>query len=258
MIPEDFNLDYIWQFRFENYSDAASIRDSYNRFVLSQSRQEGFDSNEWLNKQKSMLGLAANGVLPRVTSIIEFLESASIENIIDFGGGPGWIWAYLVKANLHGNLKYYNVELESSRLAFEYLSEQLPRMDFTTIQDISHLILDRNVLYSNSVLQYFENNSILISLIQASNPVSIILDDIAGSNEEFFSLQNYYGHMQINRFLDLEKLIFEVCIQGYRLSSYSPYHKEFSRSMIPKIWLGDKKGGECRIPSSVSLIFDRV
>jgi len=205
-----------------------------------------------------MLELAARGELPRHTSIIEFLDSGSIENIVDFGGGPGWIWAYLVNTNSHGNMSYYNYELESSRLAFEYLNQQLPSMNFAEIDKISNLIFDRNLLYSNSVLQYFENNSVFLDLIQASNPVSIILDDVAGGTEEFYSLQNYYGHLQINRFLNLEKLIYEVCSHGYKLSSRRPYQKEFSKSMIAKIWLGVEKGVECGIPSSVTLVFDRI
>ena len=257
MNPKELNLDYIWQFKFEDYSDAEAARNSLNRYFFDQPSGAGFDSSQWLDKQKSMLGLAANGVLPRSASVFELLDNSSVENIIDFGGGPGWVWAYIVNSNLHKDMKYYNIELESSRLAFEYLSKELPKMKFTTIEKISKLIHDKNIVYCNSVLQYFENNSTFLSLIQASNPVSIILDDIAGSNEEFYSLQNYYGYLQINRFLNLDKLISDVCSQGYRLSVTKPYHKEFSKGMISKIWLGDDKDVDSEIPSSISLLFQR-
>ena len=257
MNSKNLNLDYIWQFRFQNFSDAVATRESLGRLMLDQSRDAGFDSTQWLDKQKSMLGLATKGVLPRNASIFELLEDTSIENIIDLGGGPSWIWAYIVNSNLHENLKYYNIELDSSRLAFEYLSKKLPEMNFTSIEKISELRYGKNILYSNSVLQYFEDNSAFLSLIQASNPVSIILDDVAGSDEEFYSLQNYYGHLQINRFLNLEKFILEICAQGYKVSNCKPYHKEFSKSMIAKIWLGDEKEVHCEIPSSVSLVFKR-
>ena len=95
---EILNLNYIWQFRFENYSDAVIAKEFYDSVVAGQSRG-GFESSEWVEKQNSMLELAARGELPRHTSIIEFLDGGSIDNIIDFGGGPGWIWAYVVNAN---------------------------------------------------------------------------------------------------------------------------------------------------------------
>ena len=258
MIHNNLNLNYIWQFRFANYADAVTAKESYGPNVTRQSREEGFNSVEWLNKQKTMLETAARGELPRHTSILEFLDSSSLENIIEFGGGPSWIWAYLVHTNSHGNLNYYNCELESSRQAFEFQNSKLPNMNFIEKEEISDLIFQRNLLYCNSVLQYFENNSVFLNLIQTSNPVSIILDDVAGGAEEFFSLQNYYGHMQVNRFLNLERLIYEVCSRGYKLSCEKHYQKEFSKRMVPKIWLGAENGVESEVPSSVTLVFDRI
>jgi putative methyltransferase (TIGR04325 family) len=258
MIHFNLNINYIWQFRFENYADAVAAKEFYNPAVALQSPGGGFDSTEWLSKQKTMFELAVRGELPRHTSIVEFLDRDHIENIIDFGGGPGWIWAYLVHMNSHGNISYYNCELESSRQAFEFQNPKLPNMNFIEREDISDLIFDKNLLYCNSVLQYFEDNSVILELIQTSNPVSIILDDVAGGSEEFFSLQNYYGYLQINRFLNLERLINEVCSQGYKLLCRRHYQKEFSKRMVPKIWLGVENGVESGVPSSVTLVFDRI
>ena len=60
MIHDNLNLNYIWQFRFENYVDALTAKESYGSVVARQSRG-GFDSSEWLSKQKTMLELAARG-----------------------------------------------------------------------------------------------------------------------------------------------------------------------------------------------------
>lgn len=85
-----------------------------------------------------------------------------------------------MNTNSHGNMSYYSCELESLRPAHEYLNQQLPKINFVEIEEISNLIFDRNLLYINSVLQYFKNNSVFLDLIQVSNPVSLILDDVAG------------------------------------------------------------------------------
>ncbi len=257
LISGRLNLDYVWQLKFKNFADAILTQESLNSLIPDQSRG-GFDSAEWFNKQESMLDLAAKGELPRSTSIVEFLAGKSIQNIVDFGGGPGWIWAYLVKSNLHNGLSYYNLELESSRIAFEYLTYRLPSMKFVEMCEVPSLANEGNLLYSNSILQYFEDNSLLLELIRELNPVSIVLDDIAGDEEEFYSLQNYYGFLQVNRFLNLSKLISEVCSLGYKLLLNRAYEKGFSSKMIPKIWIGSDEVTDYKVPSSVTLVFERI
>jgi hypothetical protein len=114
------------------------------------------------------------------------------------------------------------------------------------------------LLYSNSVLQYFENNSEFLRIIGEIIPVTIILDDVAGSNQEFYSLQNYYGYAQINRFMDIDKLIQQICKAGYQISLKKPYQRSFSSQMIPKIWLGQDFVNDLELPSSWTLRFDKI
>jgi putative methyltransferase (TIGR04325 family) len=258
LTDEALNFDYVWQLKFKNFSDAVLAQKSFNNLFFHQSGGGGFDSTQWSKKQASMLDLAQKGELPRPTSIVEFLVGRSIQNIVDFGGGPGWLWAYLVKSNVHHGLNYYNLELESSRIAFEFLTHRLPNMKFIKTSEVANLADDKNLLYSNSVLQYFEDNCPLLEVIKYLGPSCIVLDDIAGDEEEFYSLQNYYGFLQVNRFLNLKKLILEVSSMGYELLLSRKYEKDFSSKMIPEIWIGSDKVANNKIPSSVTLVFERI
>jgi putative methyltransferase (TIGR04325 family) len=254
LIPREPNLEYIWQFKFDNYSEAWTKKDEFNH-SLQQNQLGGFDSLEWQAKQLEMLEIALDSKLPRPSTITEFLLREKFENIIDIGGGPGWIWAYLIKTNLTENLSYFNLELASSRLAFDYLTKDLPRMKFVELEDLSEIKSAKNLLYANSVLQYFESNSELLKLIQLTDPSCIILDDIAGAEDEFYSLQNYYGYLQINRFANIQKTIEEISQLGYSLLIRKPYDKKFSSKMTPRIWLGEPNNSDCEAPSSWTLAF---
>jgi len=248
---------HIWQLKFNDYAEAKSAQEFYNNLNYSEI-QGGFNSIEWQGKQQKMLELAFDGKLPRYTILPELLPDLEIQNLIDYGGGPGWIWAYLVKMNLASNISYFNVELESSRIPFESMTRNLPRMKFMDLGELPDFHDSKTLLYFNSILQYFEDNSELIKIVKKIKPIQLVLDDVAGSAEEFYSLQNYYGFLQINRFLSIEKLITQVCELGYSLSVQRVYTKVFPPQMVPKIWLGSKESSSCEIPSSWTLVFNRI
>ena len=256
MIPKELNLNYIWQFRFENYHEAQSLKDQFN-LSMQRSLLGGFDSTEWHAKQLAMLEVAMDSKLPRQSAITEFLMGEKFENLIDLGGGPGWIWAYLMKTNQAENLHYFNIELDSSRRAFDYVTKELPRMKFVDLKDLSKLKKSKNLLYANSVLQYFESNSELLKIIEILAPRRIVLDDIAGSEDDFYSLQNYYGYLQINRFVDVKKTIEDITSLGYSVMTMRPYDKNFSTNMVPRIWLGQSVNSDCEAPPSWTLAFTR-
>lgn len=256
LIPEELNLAYIWQFRFDSYPEARLRTDEFNH-LLQLNRLGGFDSTEWHARQLAMLQIALDSKLPRPSTITEFLTSEKFENLIDLGGGPGWIWAYLLKTNQAENLSYFNVELASSRLAFNYLTKDLPRMKFVELEELIDPKGTKNLLYANSVLQYFESNSGLLKLIKLTDPKCIILDDIAGAKDEFYSLQNYYGYLQVNRFANIEKTIEEIAQLGYSLLIRKPYDKNFSSKMIPRIWRGQSDNSDCEAPPSWTLAFTK-
>jgi putative methyltransferase (TIGR04325 family) len=256
LFPQELNLGYIWQFRFDSYREARLLTDEFN-LSLQNDRLGGFDSTEWHGKQLAMLEIALDSKLPRPSTITEFLTSEKFENLIDLGGGPGWIWAYLLKTNQAVNLSYFNVELASSRLAFDHLAKVLPRMKFVELGELIELKGKKNLVYANSVLQYFESNSELLKLIELTDPKYIILDDIAGAKDEFYSLQNYYGYLQVNRFANIEKTIEEIAQLGYSLLIRKPYDKNFSSKMIPRIWLGEPNNSDCEAPSSWTLVFTK-
>ena len=256
MSYREVNYKYIWQFRFDEFSEATDVANEHNS-LPGNKVAGGFSSHEWESRQINMLNSALNGALPRFSSLPEFIRSNKIENLVDFGGGPGWIWAYLVATNMTGEINYFNCELNSSRSKFEYLGNQLPRMHWTALDQLSSINLGCNFLYSNSVLQYLKDNSELLKVIETLKPISIILDDVCGFSEEnFFSLQNYYGLLQVNRFVGINQLVDEICQSGYTLKIKRPFESLFAPSMVPKIWNGPN--GDIEIPSSWTLVFDQI
>jgi putative methyltransferase (TIGR04325 family) len=252
----DFNFEYIWQGKFDNYVDALMVANQQNSLTNFKSAG-GFDSQKWHKKQLQMLETAREPQLPRPTTILEVLEPGKYDNLIDLGGGPAWLWAYLIKTNSVTNLNYFNIELDSSTLAFGYLVNDLPNMKFINLDEVHSLKGSRNLLYSNSVLQYFQDNSELLRIVEDAKPLTIILDDVAGEQEEFFSLQNYYGFFQVNRFINLNEIIQQLCNAGYQLMFQKLYEKSFSPKMVPRIWLGKNIESQSALPPSWSLAFAR-
>ena len=168
--------------------DAKLFSESFN-LSSGLHNKGGFNSNKWLAKQIDMLSTALEGNLPRESSVPEFIMERQFDNFVDYGGGPGWIWAYLLQTGMPPDLNYFNIELASSRFFFENLNADLPIMNFIYLIEIDKLRSSQTLLCANSTLQYMDDNSELLRLISDLNPQRIILDDIVGEDEEeFFSL----------------------------------------------------------------------
>ena len=112
-------------------------------------------------------------------------------------------------------------------------------IEFKTIND---LIPQSDLLYCNSVLQYFSSNVEFISLIKKVMPEYIFLEDlVATSDDDFFSVQNYYHTGIPYRFIGLTNLLNEFSEQGYQEIFRSPYPsiiegviKPFGMANFPK------------------------
>ena len=97
----------------------------------------------------------------------------------------------------------------------------------------------------------------LLTVIEDPEPVCFILDDVADFDKKFYSLQNYYGYFQINRLLDINRLIEKICKMCYHILVQRYYEKVFSSEMNPKIWLGRDGSPDSEPPPFWTLVFAR-
>ena len=119
------------------------------------------------------------------------------------------------------------------------------------------MISRTDILYSNSVLQYFQDDSTLTKLVSFLSPEYILLDDfITSLGETFYSLQNYHGVDVPYRFsslIDMQRACTEL---GYELIVNSGYPSPIAAGMEARIH-GDGSFGP-RIGHSASLLFRKV
>jgi putative methyltransferase (TIGR04325 family) len=119
------------------------------------------------------------------------------------------------------------------------------------------MISRTDVLYSNSVLQYFQDYSTLTKLVTTLSPKYILLDDvITSTGQTFYSLQNYYGisiPYCFSSLFDIQKTCSEL---GYDLLLDSDYLSMFNARMDARIE-GARDTG-CEIGGSRSLLFRKV
>ncbi len=94
-------------------------------------------------------------------------------------------------------------------------------MTYTTIADLPQAC---DLLYCNSVLQYFGSNAEFLDIVTAVKPRHILLDDLlAKGDTDFFSTQAYYGTDIPHRFLGMNQLVGNLKSVGYRLAFSAPF-----------------------------------
>ena len=216
------------------------------------------DGDRWMNRQREFLKEARLGHSPRPTSLPLLAASVGAESILDLGGGSGWASELLYRER-NQIPRYMVFELPAVCQEFQReFEDETGSIFLESIEDISKLeIRNLDILYCNSALQYFPDNSIIKNLASILNPNWVLLDDfITSSNMTFFSLQYYYGAYIPHRFTslqDIEKTFSEL---GYELVVKSQVHSPISSGWEMKIE-GDGKF-ESRIGPSFSLLFRRI
>lgn len=231
--------NYIWIGTFPHHQLADEFAQSHN--LTLENTHQGFNSEKWHSRQIEMLESAETGCWPRKTTILNYLSIHEPTQLIDLGGGSGWLWAGLLKSYAPTEWEYLNIELDTTREAFESHTSHLNGLSWHT-DSKAYLpkIKTKNILYSNSCLQYLENNDFLLELVKSFSPKNIILDDVIGqADDEFYSLQNYYGFLQVNRFVSLSKLSRQIKELGYSETYRNVYEVEYSKKMKPKIFVNN-------------------
>jgi putative methyltransferase (TIGR04325 family) len=220
---------------------------------------EAFNSDRWMTRQHEMLALARAGDYPRPTNLPFLQAICNPEFIVDLGGGSGWTSELLSKSKITGYRSYIVLEIPNVCREFSReFSEDSSMSFFSSISEAPDWMISRtDVLYSNSVLQYFQDYSTLTKLVSSLSPGYILLDDvITSTGETFYSLQNYYGISIPYCFSNLLDILKECTGLGYELLLNSEYLSRFNARMDPRIE-GVKDSG-FEIGRSRSLLFRKV
>jgi putative methyltransferase (TIGR04325 family) len=169
---------------------------------------------------------------PRPCNLPLVCAMTSPSSIIDFGGSSGWCWDYLQNSlPTHAISSYAIVELES---VVKHMQGSGLHGDIVRYHTLDDSLSQCDLLYSNSVLQYFESNAPLLSLIERTTPNYIFLEDIIAKGEsDFFGTQTNYESDIPYRFIGLKNLLADLSSMGYRNMVKVPYASPILGVMKP-------------------------
>lgn len=203
----------IWEGPFASWGEAEKN--------ASQS-SEGFCKHDWVERvvqqlidYRAEIEKFGSAPPPRACNLPLISSLLFPNSIIDFGGSSGWCYDYLcntLPSHVINSFTIVEVNeinrymqksgLHDEPVSYRLLEDELPKCD---------------MIYSNSVLQYFESNAKLIEAAVKSEPEYIFLEDVVtnGSKEDFFATQLFYGERIPYRFIGLTRLIDDLEDIGY-------------------------------------------
>ncbi len=240
---------------FATWDDACRASDTV---------QDTFAGERWLKRMTQQLEdyraeYRAHGTArpPRPTNLpfVAAMTSPHAVIDIDLGGSSGWwCWDYLTHTVPQLAIEAYTI-VENERVV-EYMTQsglQAAPVTYTA----SGCGLGRcDLLYCNSVLQYFGSNAPLLDLVEQTTPTHILLDDLlAGRDGDWFSRQRNYDVSIPHRFIGLKPLLADLKGRGYRLSLKVP-HLSPIRGMLTTLPM-DNLPEPYRIRYASSLLFGK-
>lgn len=239
----------IWVGSFRNQSEATEFAKAENL-----TDKNVFDSTRWIARQLEMLQAVRNGSMPRFSNLpflISLMFNSKNVRVVDIGGGSAWIYEYLMTMGQQPS-KYTNLELQETCNEFAKYFVAEDKVEF--MSSFEKLNQAYDILYSNSVIQYFQTLDEFFGLIDRTNPKFILLDDVQTSEgDDFWSLQRYYDSFILTKFYSVSNLIRDVKLLGYELTSQIHYPAAFSNSMDPSI--GGRRQTDPNKSQPVSLFF---
>jgi putative methyltransferase (TIGR04325 family) len=159
---------------------------------------------------------------PRPSNLPLVCAMINARSILDFGGSSGWCWDYLYNSLPNQNIESYII-IETAEVVSYMGTSRLHNkpVEYKTLCDS---INSCDLIYCNSVLQYFSSNAPLIELVERTAPKYIFLEDlIAKREDDFLTVQTYYNSGIPYRFIGITKLLSELFDQGYTELARCPY-----------------------------------
>lgn len=184
--------------------------------------EEAFRSERWMNRIVQQLqeyralhskyGIA---LPPRPCNLPWVCATTLSRSIVDFGGSSGWCHDHL-RHTLQDHFVSSYVIVEVERIV-EHMTRAGLHAAPVTYKTAADSLEPCDLLYCNSVLQYFASNAPLLDLIGRVRPGYILLDDLLAKGEtDFFSTQANYDTPMPHRFLGLRQLHSELRSVGYQ------------------------------------------
>ncbi|EKQ99162.1 methyltransferase, TIGR04325 family [Leptospira borgpetersenii] len=223
--------------------------------------KKGFSNEKWFERileQLSSFRLEIKefgiAVPPRPTNLPMIVSLTNSKIIVDFGGSSGWIYDYLDSIEFPSKIKKYSIlEIPGIVSRSKRFNHSRKVQFYTDFKKIPFC----DLLYTNSVIQYFPTNEYLIEIIDQVKPKYILVDDLyAGDNDEFFSNQISYEKKIPHRFLNFKKFREEVSKEGYRLILKQPFNTPILGKYQPKPM--DHFPQKYRLRYSLSVVFEKV
>ena len=222
----------------------------------------GFSGEHWLTRITQQLSdyrdeFRQHGIAmpPRPSCLPLVCAMADPSRIIDFGGSSGWCWDYL--KNSLPALRISSYCVVETEAVVDFMIRSGIHVDPVSYSSLSGCIDSFDLLYCNSVLQYFGSNGLFLSLVKRSDPKYILLDDlVAKGDDDFFSVQPYHGCAMPVRFIGLKRLLQELSDSGYVEIARYPYASPIG-GVVKPLEMGNFPGKN-RIRYSLSVFLKRV
>jgi putative methyltransferase (TIGR04325 family) len=189
---------------------------------------------------------------PRPSNLPVVCALTTPRTIVDFGGSSGWCWDYLRESwPGHTVTSYIVVE---TREVVEYMKHAALQATPVSYQTGEEPLGATDLLYCNSVLQYFGANDAFLSLVARAAPQYILLDDlVAGADKDFFTIQLFRGSAIPYRFLGLQTLLDHLAEHGYLELARYPYASPVKGVVAPMAMENFPPARQLRYSSSVLL-----
>lgn len=219
-----------------------------------------FPQDIWQQRQLREFDRQKFGQENRSETISNFLKNDTFYNILDFGGGSGWLFDRLQSVFV-GDFQYYLLETSESLEVFEDVNTTRTAFANFTATSLDQLGSEIfrfgvNILYINLVLQYIEDPIKKIEkLLNIYPAITIIFDDLVNcETDDFWSCQRYYDHLVPYHFLNLNDFIDSVSGLGFHVIQKVDYKPVFSNGWDYRV---DNLGESIYPDRPKSLVFTR-
>ncbi len=247
-VPETSHGGLVWVGSYSTYQEAqAASRNPANLNV--------FGNIDWLDKQALLRAKTRERIgtdLPRLSLLPLLIASHAHSNIVDFGGGSGWVFDACIATGASID-RYEVVELAPVVQRFATTADN--QLIFTEVSDFVVGRGRTDVLYSNSCLQYLTDNATFTDVARKCNPRFILIDQLLWSrgSSDWFTVQINSDEPVVSRFASVQKLTYELQLFGYNLA-WRLSISQTEDSKFPD--MGKFRSSE-KINSRLSLFFGR-
>jgi len=207
----------------------------------------------WKNRQLEYL-TKASVAAPRQESITKVLKVNDINQIVDFGGGSGWLFKYLSGISREVESRIV-VETEETISWFREYNQEVSWMKNSSLKD---LVVRKNtsILYTNSCIQYLDETKSDYFEILSFPWKFIVLEDIPNiDGPDIWTIQRYYNFCIPYHFFNIKSLVSYIESLGYKMQMQIDYNETY-----PENWEYRIKNGQSLISPNTpqTLIFSSI